>query len=212
MIEAELQNYDELLALAEKWHDGQMRWEREPYIEHPKRIARRTIAITGSGYYANVALVHDLFEDTEVNRDDVLELLTPDERYALFLLTRGEETYNQYLNRILESDSHLAIFVKMCDALDNSWLQKADCDYIRNVLKKDPIKNYRDRYLGIAAKCKDRLVELRWSESYLDIVLKMYTLSLEVRPFVLERHRRIDLYRNGACPVRIGPFYKPNKV
>lgn len=202
MLDIDCDKYDTVLALADKWHAGQMRWEREPYIEHPKRIARRTIAITGSGHYVNVALVHDLLEDTEVNKDDVLELLDPDERYALFLLTRGEESYRQYLDAILSSNNHRAIFIKMCDALDNSWLTKADEEYVRNVLKKDPIKNYRDRYLDIAVKCKDKLVELGWSESYLNIVIENYKISLEVRPAILERHRRYDQKcRGGLSPM-----------
>lgn len=184
-----------LYAIAEKWHTGQRRWEREDYINHPVRIALRTVAITGTTRYVNVALAHDLFEDTEVNKDDVLALLDEDERYALFLLTRTEETYKQYLDTLLYSKNPIAIFVKMCDALDNAWLEESDKEYITDVLKKDPMKNYRERYLGIARKCKDQLEQMKWSGAYLEKVLELYTVSPIIDHNVFVKLREEDMVR-----------------
>lgn len=107
-----------------------------PYILHPLRVA---FAVSERARV--VALLHDVLEDTNV---PLPEWVTDEERVALFTLTRGkdEETYAEYIARIVGSGSEIAREVKIADLRDN--------------LAHDPPPEMRHRYEKALAALRSR--------------------------------------------------------
>ena len=69
-----------------------------------------------------VALLHDVFEDTKINMDDLKEL-TPRQREALVLLTKRKgDDYMAYIREIKKND--LAKEVKLADLEHNMDLTR----------------------------------------------------------------------------------------
>lgn len=110
-------------AIAEKAHSGQFRkFNGEPYIEHPRRVSR-ALAVYDEGdeiLHQAIGLLHDVLEDTDVNSAMLLRGgVTLDVVQAVQVLTRGEETYGQYLDRVILSGNKPAIRCKAKDLGDN---------------------------------------------------------------------------------------------
>jgi (p)ppGpp synthase/HD superfamily hydrolase len=113
----------DLLQLAESLarvaHDGQQRkGNGEPYFNHCQRVA---YAVAQYGTRAKIiAYLHDLIEDTDVDSWTLLRMFPPSIVQVVQHLTRLEsETYRQYLTRIVQSESKLALVVKLADVEDN---------------------------------------------------------------------------------------------
>lgn len=82
-----------------------------------------------------VALGHDLLEDTDVSFEEILTIAEKQVADAIYILTRkSTETYIEYIYRIAESKNGLAIKVKIADIEDH--LSK------KETLKKSLKKRY----------------------------------------------------------------------
>ena len=95
------------------------------------------VSALASGYgrdYELIGLLHDIIEDTDTTLDE----LTVDIRDDIDILTRkNNETYFEYINRIVNS-SKRAIIIKCCDIYDH--LQCVDT--LTDSLKKRYDKAY----------------------------------------------------------------------
>jgi hypothetical protein len=61
-----------------------------------------------------------MLEDSDVTLDDLRAAgVTDAELAAIRLLTRGDESYDEYVETIAKSEDRLAISVKLCDLLDH---------------------------------------------------------------------------------------------
>ena len=70
--------------------------------------------------YATVGLLHDMLEDSDVTLDELRTVgVTEVELAAIELLTRGDESYEDYVAEIANSEDRLALSVKLCDLLDH---------------------------------------------------------------------------------------------
>ena len=70
--------------------------------------------------YATVGLLHDVLENSDVRIDELRAVgVTEAELAAIELLTREEESYEEYVAAIAQSENRLAISVKICDLLDH---------------------------------------------------------------------------------------------
>jgi hypothetical protein len=70
--------------------------------------------------YATVGLLHDMLEDSDVTLDELRAVgVTEVELAAIELLTRGDESYEDYVAEIANSEDRLALSVKLCDLLDH---------------------------------------------------------------------------------------------
>lgn len=75
-----------------------------------------------------IGLLHDIYEDTECTVDDVYDALPDDMRTTimstLVLLTHIKEqcSYDEYMQKIMDSDSEFAVIVKAADMKDH-WMQ-----------------------------------------------------------------------------------------
>jgi (p)ppGpp synthase/HD superfamily hydrolase len=115
--------------IAESAHRGQYRkFGGEPYIEHPQRVGlaadSAVLVDTGDPGRAIVArmvgLLHDVLEDTDVAAADLLTRGVPLEVVdAVVILTRGDETYGQYIDRVILNGNATALAVKRADLKDN---------------------------------------------------------------------------------------------
>ncbi|MBF0340156.1 MAG: GTP pyrophosphokinase [Magnetococcales bacterium] len=108
------------IALAAKAHLGQQDKSGKPYILHPLRLMFRLENDTER----MVAVLHDVIEDTEINRAHLAGLGFPEEVLeALDRLTHvGEEPYEAYIERIAAHP--LARRVKLMDLEDNMDIRR----------------------------------------------------------------------------------------
>ena len=107
---------DEAIALARRFHDGQVDKAGRPYIEHPLRVMDR---VTGD-LEKLAAVLHDVLEDTELSSVDLIAAGCPERVLtALDALTRrAGEPYEQFVARAAADP--LARAVKLADIGDNS--------------------------------------------------------------------------------------------
>lgn len=106
--------------LAERLHEGQVDKAGEPYIEHPRGVARLTALFGGTLHQQLAALLHDVVEDTDCTLDDLRELGTPEPVVVLVdaLSKRPDESRDDYLARVVANPD--AILVKRADLASNS--------------------------------------------------------------------------------------------
>jgi (p)ppGpp synthase/HD superfamily hydrolase len=106
--------------LAERLHEGQVDKAGEPYIGHPRGVARLTALFGGTLHQQLAALLHDVVEDTDCTLDDLRELGTPEPVIALIdaLSKRPGESRDDYLARVVANPD--AILVKRADIASNS--------------------------------------------------------------------------------------------
>ena len=135
-------------------HQGQVRRNREEYVNHPLRVANE-LCSKGHHQAAVVAMLHDVVEDcgelhnltTEelyILCDQFLE--TDEQKEALRLVTKLEgESSEDNLKRIALSGNKIAVLVKLYDAMDNMHFEISDYAFTREILNKnafDEIKRY----------------------------------------------------------------------
>lgn len=147
--------YD-LAALAEMVarvaHSGQTRSGGEPYITHPARISESLWDVYPGDYIAvAIAWLHDTIEDTTVTRSALRDIGFPREIVdAVTLLTRGpDESYEHYIERLIEFGSDEALRVKLADLHDN--LRDLDSSTFSEAKKR----TLRDRYTAAVGRIHD---------------------------------------------------------
>jgi (p)ppGpp synthase/HD superfamily hydrolase len=106
----------ETIERAASLHRDQFDKAGVPYIAHPLAVMRK---VSGAAWH--VAVLHDVMEDCDVTREDILGAgYTTEEADAIELLTRRDgETYEEFIERIALSGNALAVEVKMADITDN---------------------------------------------------------------------------------------------
>lgn len=109
-----------------KSHYGQKDKGGKPYIFHPLIVSMNV-----KGYDEKiVALLHDIFEDTDIKLEDV-NFLTDKQRETLKLLTHNpDQSYTEYIKSLQQNP--IAKAVKLSDLKHNSNLKR-----INSPTKKD---------------------------------------------------------------------------
>ncbi len=120
--------------LATKYHSGHEDRYGNPYMEHLIRVADRVEEMeydfvdetSEIELYVATAYLHDIIEDTDCTREDLVALFPESVVEAVFRLTREEGmTYAEYIERILSRDiiptlaGKIARVVKLADLLDH---------------------------------------------------------------------------------------------
>jgi len=107
--------FERALTLASVKHAGQKDKGDDPYVMHVIRVMMGVETLQDK----IVALLHDLLEDTDMTRGDLIALGFDEETARqVELLTRKEaEDYMDYIRRLAED--HTAIRVKLSDLRDN---------------------------------------------------------------------------------------------
>lgn len=109
--------YLQALKLAYTSHDNQLRKQScVPYITHPIRVAN----CFNDDFAKTVAVLHDIIEDTPITKQDLDKTFNTSVGEVVDILTRKEEEKHfDYIWRIKNSGSYLAIEIKIADIIDN---------------------------------------------------------------------------------------------
>lgn len=130
--ELNLKEVEHALAFAMNKHNGQERkFNGFPYVTHPI-----TVAIAAEHYFAQfeikydpttlvvAAILHDTIEDTGTDYDEIMGVFGKPVAEIVNILTRRptqlDESYEDYINRVLASDNIYAIVIKMMDCSHNN--------------------------------------------------------------------------------------------
>lgn len=142
----DMNQFDQAIILATKYHSGQVDKGNHPYILHPLSVMLRMKTTEGK----IVALFHDLLEDTPATATDLLELgFSKEIVQAVVELTRlKDESYGQYIKRL--HNNPLSLSVKVEDLKENMNLQRiqnpTETDYARVVKYAKTLKRIEEGY------------------------------------------------------------------
>ena len=121
---------------AAEYHKGMVDKYGNPYMEHLERVANRVREMeydfvdetSEIELYVATAYLHDIIEDTDCTREDLVALFPEAAVEAIFRLTREKGmTYAEYIERILSRwlvrrmalAGKIARVVKLADLLDH---------------------------------------------------------------------------------------------
>lgn len=103
--------------IARAAHAGQQEKGGGDYIRHVERVVAE---MPDSEPLRLVAWLHDVIEDSEVTAEDLRVAGFPEAVVeAVVLLTRGTESYAEYIERLWQRQNRLAIHVKIVDLRDH---------------------------------------------------------------------------------------------
>lgn len=137
---------EKALEFATKAHGEQQRkYTKEPYIEHPKRVAEIVRTVPHTTEMICAAYLHDVVEDTPVSIEEIEQEFGPEIAQLVLELTDEfvKENY-QHLNRKKRKKREVerqakmspeAKTIKLADVIDNT----------RDILKND--KDFARRYV-----------------------------------------------------------------
>ncbi len=123
--------FEEAVLMAVKRHDGQTRWNGDPYVTHPIRVARRVRDLLGDAYTPSyvdmaktIAVLHDVIEDTDTPGIIIETAFGSKVECAVQLLSRPPKklrtlTYQEWIDKLIATGNHLVIAVKCADVQDN---------------------------------------------------------------------------------------------
>lgn len=124
-----------VLQLATKYHQGQLDKVGVSYIEHLKTVKNLVkLKALGSGTFSKdqikqamqVALLHDILEDTSCTEQEILEVADPEVLRVVKLLTKSSKLDKKqklkYFTKIKQDK--IAKLVKACDLIHNSDLTR----------------------------------------------------------------------------------------
>ena len=136
------------IALATKYHEGQVDKAGKPYISHPLRVMEKMILEDEK----IVAVLHDIVEDTSITLKDL-----KDRGYPSYIVNsidclskREGESYDKFVDRTMTDT--MASYVKLADIEDNMDLSR-----LKTVTEKDKarLKKYKKVYARIKKHLKD---------------------------------------------------------
>lgn len=88
-----------------------------------------------------VALAHDLLEDTECPKEDLMSILGIESYNSVVLLTKDvQENYEDYIHKILDAGDDYAFVVKQADMKDHMTLTDTLTEKLRD--KYIPVLHY----------------------------------------------------------------------
>ena len=105
--------------IAEVAHIDLKRRSGEPFISHPVRIANALVSLgVEDEDILTIAILHDIIEDTDLTREDLLESFNEDIVSAIELLTKRDDlSINDYYKNIFTNPK--ACIVKIADRCHN---------------------------------------------------------------------------------------------
>lgn len=161
-------------------HEGQVRnFQDVPYILHPVSVAK-LVEVYKKSDSTNLlrvsALLHDTVEDTDVSLSEISVEFNPQVAAIVEELTNDEDKIDEvgktaYLQETLVGMSNKALFVKLCDRLDNVFDLKltpehfrkryaqATEEVIKHLISKRALTNPQKR---AASKIKETLFDMQY--------------------------------------------------
>lgn len=127
-----------------------------PYLEHLYYVSNHLEELD----MKTVGLLHDLLEDTIITEED-LKLIGFSDKVvnALSIITKDDnEAYEEYIDRILESNNMIAINVKVVDMENNMDLSRIKNPTPRDFNRRE--NKYKPNYQRIINYLKEKENEL----------------------------------------------------
>ncbi|MDR0767147.1 MAG: hypothetical protein LBE57_01675 [Methanosarcinales archaeon] len=156
--------YNKALFYAARAHNGQL-YANLPYIVHVCMVADEVLMADRIEPLSNlkdavqIALLHDVLEDTPITKDEMLESFEPNVVHGVDLLTKKEGLpLSAYFQRIKDGDADVSV-IKMCDRIIN--LQRPPVHWTA-----EDIAEYNEESLMI-------LEMLGWSSEYVSKRLRV---------------------------------------
>lgn len=125
------------IARATGLHQDQFDKSGFPYIAHPMRVMSQVAAWDFDYEYVMAAVLHDTVEDTDYSIEQACFEFSPRIGVILDGVTkRRGEKYLDFIDRILATDDHGTIAIKLADIYDNTqgWrllnLPRGERDYL----------------------------------------------------------------------------------
>lgn len=131
-------DYEKALAFAKDKHSGQYRKHGLEYISHPMRVVEilKTAGLSEESILI-AGLFHDLLEDTDAKKEEVLHLSNYEILFIVEILTK-ENGYNMrdYMDRI--NNNPKAKLIKLADRISNleDILFLEDIEFLSRYLKE----------------------------------------------------------------------------
>jgi len=117
------------LIFATRAHQNQRRkFNNDPYIVHPMRVAKSTQFYLGNDSLVIPALLHDVIEDTEIKENQIAELFGQEVLRIVLDVTNDEDQIKlkgkalfqfEKIKKLLQENRIDSIILKLCDRLDN---------------------------------------------------------------------------------------------
>lgn len=142
--------------LIEEYHKDDVDKGGHPYINHLVRVSSGC-----KTYEAKIAgLLHDIIEDTECTVEILLSRGIPQFIIDIILLVsrKEDESYEEFINRLILSGNKYAMELKCSDLRDNCDLSRLE-GLSDDVIKKGE-KRVINRYLPSLLKIERKLIEL----------------------------------------------------
>lgn len=139
--------YDKALLLSTQAHAGQKDRQGRPYIEHLIRVSLRV----GAQYplVQAAALLHDLMEDCSYTKEQLLTEGFPTEMVDMVeIVSRREESYEDFITRIVHSKNDGACRIKLADLCDNTSKDRAKLPkslkdrYVKAIERLEPVLSF----------------------------------------------------------------------
>jgi len=114
----------ETLEFIKEAHKGQVDKAGKPYWKHPYSV-RILLGPNATFEEQQLALLHDILEDTKWTAEDLLTHgISKEVVEALIIISKPEEmtlTYMDWIRSIIDTNNELAIKVKYADLMHNSF-------------------------------------------------------------------------------------------
>lgn len=114
---------EKAVEFAKKYHAGQKRHDGSPYFSHVEAVAKDVESRGCNDSYIVVAYLHDILEDCDVDKAQLIDEFGGEIADIVELLTRKSgETYFDFIFRIVNTESyigHVACVVKLADLRHN---------------------------------------------------------------------------------------------
>ena len=110
--------YGELLKAMEA--HGEQMWGEFPYRKHLLAVYQISKILSGNDTKTlMVAAYHDALEDTDLKESDLPEAVRVPVRQISRNLSQGDETYQEYIQWLVDHAEREAVVVKLADAIAN---------------------------------------------------------------------------------------------
>ena len=144
------------LRLINEYHKDMVDKGGNPYINHLTYVSNNCLTYESK----IIALLHDIIEDTFCTKEVLLKNDIPEiiVEGILIVTRQNNETYNEFIERIINSNNKYAIEVKYNDLKDNCRLERLNnssdeiIDKAKGMIKK--------RYLPALIKIEEKLSEI----------------------------------------------------
>ena len=157
--------YNKALFYAAAAHDGQFYAGNLPYIVHVCMVADEVLAADRIEPFSNItdavqiALLHDVLEDTPITKEEMLLHFSPEVVHGVDLLTKKDGLpLLKYFKGIKDGGRDVSA-IKMCDRIIN--------------LQKPPASWNADKIFEYYEESKVILEMLGWSSAYISGRLKL---------------------------------------